>query len=130
MDVTPLIPADRQYINRYSETGFVVSRVAHEGPVLVFPDRTIAWTGVEAGAGWERRLTLDSFVQVLETAPPVEILLLGCGARMALIPGALKRSVRDAGPILEAMDTGAACRTYNVLLSEERRVAAALLPTG
>jgi len=47
---------------------------------------------------------------------------------MSAVPTALRAALRAAGIILEAMDTGAACRTYNVLVGEERRVAAALLP--
>ena len=60
----------------------------------------------------------------------IELLLLGCGRRMAPPPSGLRQALRQAGIVLEVMDTGAACRTYNVLLSEERRVAAALLPAS
>jgi len=58
----------------------------------------------------------------------VEILLLGCGRRMAMVPSALRARLKAAGIVVDAMDTGAACRTYSVLLAEGRRVAAALLP--
>lgn len=58
----------------------------------------------------------------------MEFLLLGSGARMQLLPKALRQGLRDAGLVVEVMDTGAACRTYNVLLAEGRRVGAALLP--
>jgi uncharacterized protein len=57
----------------------------------------------------------------------IEILLLGCGARMGTVPFALRKGLRASGIVVDAMDTGAACRTYNVLLAEERRVAAALI---
>jgi len=57
----------------------------------------------------------------------VDLLLLGCGARMAMVPAALRQQLRDAGVVIEAMDTGAACRTYNVLMADGRRVAAALI---
>jgi uncharacterized protein len=57
----------------------------------------------------------------------VEILLLGCGPRMELVTKAMRQPLRDAGIVVEPMDTGAAARTFNVLLSEERRVAAALI---
>jgi uncharacterized protein len=57
----------------------------------------------------------------------VSILLLGCGKRMGSVPLALREGLRARGVVVEPMDTGAACRTYNVLLSEERRVAAALI---
>jgi len=58
----------------------------------------------------------------------VEVLLIGCGPRMVLLPSALRRQIREAGIGMDAMDTGAACRTYNVLISEGRRAAAALIP--
>ena len=54
-------------------------------------------------------------------------LLLGCGARMMPVSPTLRQALKSVGISLEAMDTGAACRTYNVLLAEDRRVAAALL---
>jgi uncharacterized protein len=49
---------------------------------------------------------------------------------MQLVPPALRQALRAQGVVIDAMDTGAACRTYNVLLAEDRRVAAALLPAG
>ena len=58
----------------------------------------------------------------------IQILLLGCGRRMQPVPQAVRQALRQAGIVVDAMDTGAACRTYNVLLAEDRRVAAALLP--
>ena len=56
------------------------------------------------------------------------MVLIGCGARGGFIPPALRDGLKAQGLVCDAMDTGAACRTYNVLLSESRRVAAALLP--
>jgi uncharacterized protein len=60
-------------------------------------------------------------------AGQIELLLLGCGPRMALIPSTLRAALRAKGIVLEPMDTGAACRTYNVLAAEGRKVAAALI---
>jgi uncharacterized protein len=54
-------------------------------------------------------------------------LLIGCGARMAFVPRALRDALKAGGIACDGMDTGAACRTYNVLLAEDRRVAAALI---
>jgi uncharacterized protein len=121
MDVTPLIPAGRQVIESYGPAGFRVSGAVHAGSILVFPDRTEAWP-VAALA----ELTPGHF-DALAAHGDVEIVLLGCGARMGLVPAALRQALRDMGIVLDPMDTGAACRTYNVLLAEERRVAAALI---
>ncbi|MFO1050564.1 MAG: Mth938-like domain-containing protein, partial [Geminicoccaceae bacterium] len=55
------------------------------------------------------------------------ILVVGCGAKFVILSPALHQSVRAWGPVVEAMATPAACRTYNILLAEGRRVAAALI---
>jgi len=123
MDVTPLIPADRQVIDAYGPGTFRVSGTLYEGPMLVFPDHAQTWS-VSSFAG----LTVESFRPVQMADPPVEILLLGSGAKMGLLPSRLRQDLRAAGIVVDVMETGAACRTYNVLLSEARRVAAALLP--
>jgi uncharacterized protein len=124
MDVTPIIPADRQVIDAYGPGRFRVAGKAYGHALLVFPDRTEAWSAPADAAG----LTLDAFAPVLARREEVEVLLVGTGPRMALLPKALRLGLREAGIVADAMDTGAACRTYNVLLGEGRRVAAALLP--
>ncbi|HYD29692.1 MAG TPA: Mth938-like domain-containing protein [Azospirillaceae bacterium] len=123
MDVTPFIPSDRQVIDGYRAGEFQVSQVVYQGPILVFPGHTVPWD-VVGFAG----LMAESFAPVKVVVPPVELLLLGSGSKMQLLPSRLRQELRAAGIVVEVMDTGAACRTYNILLSEDRRVAAALLP--
>ena len=60
--------------------------------------------------------------------PPIEILLIGSGGAFEMAPAALTQALSARSIALESMDTGAACRTYNVLMAEDRRVAAALIP--
>jgi uncharacterized protein len=124
MDVTPLIPAGRQIIESYGEGRFRVSGVTIEGSILVFPERTLPWPVDRIDA-----LTQESLETVVQAgqAGTVGILLLGCGSRMAPVPAALRQRLREAGVVIEPMDTGAACRTYNVLMAEGRQVAAALI---
>ena len=122
MELTPVIRADRQVIEWYAAAGFRVSGVIYRGPVLVFPDRTTLWQ-VSTGADIDG----DSLAPVIEHGG-IEILLLGLGRSMRAIPAALRTTMRAARIALEPMDTGAACRTYNVLVAEDRRVAAALNP--
>ena len=122
-DVTPLIPAGRQVVDSYGRNGFHVSGIAYEGAIVVTPDATVAWS-VSSIA----EVTIDSLSVLFDRG--IEILLLGCGARMTPISAELRTALRARGIVIDAMDTGAACRTYNVLLAEERRVAAALLPPG
>lgn len=122
MDVSPLAPAGRQMIEAYGDGGFRIAGVPHRGSVLVMPERTLAWSIAAADA-----LSFASFTDLLPYAASIDVLLLGCGERMAFIPPALRAELRAAGMVLEPMNTGAACRTYNVLVSEDRLVAAALI---
>lgn len=123
MDVTPVIPGDRQFIDSYWPGHFRVSGQVHEGPIIVFPDRTVAWSVTDASS-----LDAEAFRPVADG--DVEIVLLGCGSKIAFLPPSLRRALKEhMGVHVDSMDTGAACRTYNVLLAEGRRVAAALIPT-
>ena len=122
MELTPLVPTGRQVIERYGQSGFRVAGVIYRGPVLVFPDRTLSWSA--AGLS---DVTGESLAPVIEHGG-VKILLLGLGRVMRAIPPTLRAPLHAAGIVIEPMDTGAACRTYNVLVAEDRHVAAALLP--
>jgi len=124
MNLTPVIPSGRQVIESYGASGFRVTGVAHPTSILVFPDATLPWPVVEVGA-----VSAETLKPILEHGG-VEILLLGCGARMVPVPPDLRQELRAAGMTVDAMDTGAACRTYNVLMAEDRRVAAALIRLG
>jgi uncharacterized protein len=119
MELTPLVQPGRQVIERYGPAGFRVSGTIYLGPILVFADRTAGW---EAAA-----MTAEGLAPVIEHGG-VELLLLGLGRRMVPVAAALRASLKAKGIAIETMDTGAACRTYNLLLAEDRRVAAALLP--
>ncbi len=95
-----------------------------DGAIIVLPNRTVPWavSGVA-------ELDLAAFDPIRDaTDPPIELLLIGTGPKTQLLPSRLRADLRALGLGLEVMDTGAACRTYNLLVSEERRVAAALLP--
>ena len=122
VDVTPLLPSGRQVIEAYGDEGFKVSGTRFPGSILVQPDAVLPWRIATFEA-----VTLESLMPLLDDQIGLEILLLGCGGKMVLPSAALRQEVRALGPVLEAMDTGAACRTYNVLMAEERRVGAALL---
>ena len=122
VDATPLIPPDRQLIQGYHAGGFTVTGARYEGSVIVFSERTVAWTVAAVD-----ELSPESLDPVRAAAGGIDILLIGTGAKFLLVPPALRQAVRAWGPVVEAMATPAACRTYNVLLSEERRVAVALI---
>lgn len=125
MPAEPQAPAlpDRQVIQAYGDGQFRISGATHAGPVIVTTYKVFAWNVTDLSA-----LTLESLAPAREAG--VDILLLGCGASAALVPSALRQALRREGISLDAMGTGAACRTFNVLSAEARRVAAALLPVS
>jgi uncharacterized protein len=125
LDVTPSIPSGRQIIQAYGDGGFRIAGTRHEGSVLVFRERTLPW----ACAGPEA-MTPEAFQSVVDAPEPAEILLVGCGAAFAAVPKGLREGLKARGLVLEWMDTPAACRTFNVLLAEDRRFAAALVAVG
>ena len=123
VDITVPPGPDRQVIQAYGDGGFRISGERYIGAVLIFPDRTVSWPVASIC-----ELSLSQLQPVRESPYGVEILLIGTGQSLQRIDTALHAQINDWGVVMEAMDTGAACRTYNVLLLEDRRVAAALLP--
>ncbi len=123
MELTPSDPGARQLIQSYGADGFTIAGRRHDGAVLVLPDRTLPWAVSDIA-----KIVEEDFAAVLGADPPVEILLIGCGEKASPVAPDLRARIRQAGIVIEATDTGAACRTFNVLLIENRRVAAALIP--
>ncbi len=121
-DITPVVPQGRQVVERYGGGGFRISGIVWTGSVLLRPDIASAWPVTDF-----RHLTLESLMPLAEGEDIPEILLIGCGSRTELLPRTLRDAIRAKGMVADAMDTGAACRTYNVLVAEDRRVAAALI---
>jgi len=114
-----------QVVEGYGPGRFRISGEVFEHSVLVFPERTIPWSVTSFA-----ELTPECFTELHAVAQDIEILLLGCGERMALVPQSLRAPLRAEGIVIEPMDTGAAARTFNLLLSEDRKVAAALIALG
>lgn len=121
MDVTPLIPVGRQIVQQYRAGGFRISGKEYQGGVIIMPERTMLWP--VAG-----ELSISSFDILKPYAQELDVVLLGTGAGQMFVPPALRQALKAQGLNVDVMDTGAACRTYNVLMAEGRRLAAALLP--
>ncbi|MEZ5669692.1 MAG: Mth938-like domain-containing protein [Alphaproteobacteria bacterium] len=125
MEITPHIARDAKVVQRYGPGRFTISGETFAGGVLVSPTAVSPWTDAELESWTEATLA-----PVLALMPAPEILLVGTGTAMRLLPRALRPALRAHGIGCDAMDTGAACRTYNILLAEGRRVAAVLLAVG
>ena len=121
-DITPIPPQGRQLIQGYGGGRFRVAGVAHEGSILVFADTTMPWPV----AAFDE-ITADALAPVAARTAEIDVLIIGCGPRFRAPDPALTRHLAGSNIALEMMDTGAACRTYNLLLSDGRRVAAALI---
>lgn len=72
-------------------------------------------------------ISIHALAAMISETAEVGILIVGCGPRFVPPPAGMRRALSEAGIVLEWMDTGAACRTFNVLLGEDRQVAAALV---
>ena len=117
-DIMPPVGADAQLIQSYGASGFRIGHGTYDRPVLVLPTSTVVWNG---------ELTLEALEPLLNATPGTEVLLIGTGKRHEMIPAELRKELKARGIGVDTMDTGAACRTFNILLGEGRLVAAALL---
>ncbi len=112
----------RAPIDAYGNGGFRFAEMSHRGSIQCLPSGIHGWEPADAGA-----LGPDDFAAVLAEAGEIEILLVGTGKTLRPIPTELRARLREASMGVETMATGAAVRTFNVLLAEERAVAAVLL---
>ncbi len=107
-------------IDAYGNGGFRFAGMSHRGSILCLPSGIYAWEPADP-------LDVQSLAPALAERGEMRVLILGTGARQVFPAPTLRRAFLEAGLALEPMDTGAACRTYNVLLGEGRSVAAALM---
>lgn len=112
----------RAPIDAYGNGGFRFADMSHRGSILCLPSGVHGWEPADPAM-----LAEADFGRVLEEADAIDILLVGTGMSLLPLPPALRQRLRDAGISADPMSTGAAVRTYNVLLAEDRAVAAALL---
>ncbi len=112
-------------LSGYGEGGFRVSGEFLTGSILLLPDRAAPWSAASLADA-----SIENLASVFTAEPRPELLLIGCGRQIMFAPPALRAAIKGQGLALEVLDTGAACRTYNVLLAEGRRVAAALIALG
>lgn len=123
-DITPVLPKGALKIQRYGPGGFMIQDRLYPGSIMVLPSEVLEWRATQ-----ERSLVPEDFELLRDHAKGIELLLIGMGSAFQRLSKECEAFIRALGPIPNAMDTGAACRTYNVLLSEGRSVAAWLLKT-
>lgn len=121
MSDTPHFP-QQVGISAYGNGGFRFADMSHRGSLLCLPQGMFAWDVGSADA-----VTLELLAPVIAAADDIDVLLIGLGPDIAAIPRELRDALRERRVIVEAVNTGSAIRTYNVLLAEERAVAAALI---
>jgi uncharacterized protein len=112
-------------IDAYGNGGFRFAGVSHRGSLLCLPDGIWAWPVAAPQA-----ITPEALAPVLDCAARLDLFILGTGRDPWTVPGALRECFRAHSLKWEAMPTGAAIRTYNVLVAEGRRVAAGLIAAG
>ena len=109
-------------IDAYGDGGFRFAGMSHRGSLLCFPDGIWAWP-VNSIAD----LTADALHEAFYRADSLDFFLIGAGRDPWGLPGDLQRRFREVALSVDAMATGAAVRTYNILLAENRRVGAGLI---
>ncbi|MGH6794003.1 MAG: Mth938-like domain-containing protein [Methylocella sp.] len=110
-------------IEGYGAGGFRFASMSHRGSILALPSGIVAWAAVTPAD-----INITSLETVFREAPgSIEHLLVGTGLDLVPLASPLRKRLAEAGIRAEPMPTGAAARTYSILLGERRRVAAALL---
>jgi uncharacterized protein len=122
MNSPPACYPGRAPIDAYGNGGFRFAGMSHRGSILCLPSGIYAWPPVRAEA-----IALATLAPALAERDALDLLLIGSGPVGVMPAMELRQSLADLGVALEIMDTGAACRTYNVLLAEVRPIAAALI---
>ncbi|GHA11068.1 membrane protein [Devosia pacifica] len=109
-------------VDAYGNGGFRFADMSHRGSILCLPTGMHAWS-----VNTSSEITLESLQPVLDLADQIDVLFIGLGHDIVAFPREWRAQFRERNVIVEAIATGPAVRTYNVLLGEQRRVAAALI---
>lgn len=109
-------------VDSYGNGGFRFAGMSHRGSIMCLPSGIHGWAVTDVGA-----LTAQHFDAVVAEAESIELLLIGVGPQLVMPSAAAFEPLRACGLAFEPMSTGAAARTFNILLGEKRRVAAALI---
>ena len=109
-------------IEAYGKGGFAFAGMSHRGSLLCLPDAIWAWPVAKVAEIDEYSLS-----RVFAAANRIDTLIVGTGTEVWVVPRHLREAFRAVHVSLDAMQTGPAIRTYNIMMGERRRVAAALI---
>lgn len=115
----------KHLIDSYGKGGFRFADMSHQGSILALPSGIYSWSVTRF-----EDLSQDDFVRVMRESDKIDTLLIGAGETMAVLPKPLYWFLKDGKMSIDVMGTGAAARIYNIMQSENRRVAAALIAVG
>ena len=126
--MTMPVPSDAPHLPRsapieaYGKGGFAFADMSHRGSLLCLPDAIWAWSVTRPD-----EIDEASLARVFAAANVIDTLIIGTGTEVWLAPPALRNALRRVSVVLDSMQTGPAIRTYNIMMGERRRVAAALI---
>ena len=109
-------------IEAYGKGGFAFADMSHRGSLLCLPEAIWAWPITRA-----EDIDRSALARMFEAAAGIDTLIIGTGTDVWLAPSALREALRAVRVVVDTMQTGPAVRTYNIMIGERRRVAAALI---
>ena len=109
-------------IEAYGKGGFAFADMSHRGSLLCLPDGIWAWPVTRA-----EEIDEVSLARIFAAANSIDTLIVGTGTEVWIPPKGLREALRAVRVVLDPMQTGPAIRTYNIMMGERRRVAAALI---
>lgn len=119
MDVTPLISSKNSVVQSYGPSGFRISGQTYDHNIIVYTNHVEGWNNENF-----EDLSIESFNSFLKQKP--DVLFIGTGKTMKHLSADLRAKLKEKGLNVETMDTGAACRTFNALMSDGRQIVALL----
>ncbi len=123
MDITPIIPKEKNFISSYGVNNFKISEVIYQNPIVIMPNQIL-----QVRVSNVEDFFLQDWQNIFNIKP--EIMLVGTGEKHQIIAQNLKNRIKQqfVEISIDEMSTSSACRTYNVLMMEDRNVVAFLMP--
>lgn len=109
-------------IDGYGDGAFRIGGLVHHGSILLLPERVIEWPVTDLIS-----VTVEDFSEIIIRKDQIEFVLIGYGTDVSPLPTKVRGLLEAAGIGIEYMNSGAAARTYNILIAEGRRMAAAII---